>query len=179
MKSNYDLASRNYNLGTETAFTVLAKANKLASEGKNIINLGKIGDTVKVKNGYGRNFLLRQGKALRANKENIDLVNKKKDELTKKNNELKKEFINEAKKLNNKKILFKKESKDNGDLYGTIKPKEISNEILEKLKVSVEPSKIIIKQILNKIGTYSIDINLHSEVQAKIKIEIAKIEATE
>ena len=145
---------------------------------ENIINLGKIGDTVKVKNGYGRNFLLRQGKALRANKENIDLVNKKKDELTKKNNELKKEFINEAKKLNNKKILFKKESKDNGDLYGTIKPKEISNEILEKLKVSVEPSKIIIKQILNKIGTYSIDINLHSEVQAKIKIEIAKIEAT-
>ena len=145
---------------------------------ENIINLGKIGDTVKVKNGYGRNFLLRQGKALTANKENIDLVNKKKDELTKKNNELKKEFINEAKKLNNKKILFKKESKDNGDLYGTIKPKEISNEILEKLKVSVEPSKIIIKQILNKIGTYSIDINLHSEVQAKIKIEIAKIEAT-
>ena len=63
---------------------------------ENIINLGKIGDTVKVKNGYGRNFLLRQGKALRANKENIDLVNKKKDELTKKNNELKKEFINEA-----------------------------------------------------------------------------------
>tara|TARA_Y100001958_G_C21176103_1_gene506887 strand:+ start:421 stop:879 length:459 start_codon:yes stop_codon:yes gene_type:complete len=145
---------------------------------ENIINLGKIGDTVKVKNGYGRNFLLRQGKALRANKENIDLVNKKKDELTKKNNELKKEFINEAKKLNNKMILFKKESKDNGDLYGTIKPKEISNEILEKLKVSVEPSKIIIKKILNKIGTYSIDINLHSEVQAKIKIEIAKIEAT-
>ena len=145
---------------------------------ENIINLGKIGDTVKVKNGYGRNFLLRQGKALRANKENIDLVNKKKDELTKKNNELKKEFINEAKKLNNKIILFKKESKDNGDLYGTIKPKEISNEILEKLKVSVEPSKIIIKQILNKIGTYSIDINLHSEVQAKIKIEITKIEAT-
>ena len=145
---------------------------------ENIINLGKIGDTVKVKNGYGRNFLLKQGKALRANKENIDLVNKKKDELTKKNNELKKEFINEAKKLNNKIIFFKKESKDNGDLYGTIKPKEISNEILEKLKVSVEPSKIIIKQILNKIGTYSIDINLHSEVQAKIKIEIAKIEAT-
>ena len=91
---------------------------------ENIINLGKIGDTVKVKNGYGRNFLLRQGKALRANKENIDLVNKKKDELTKKNNELKKEFINEAKKLNNKIIFFKKESKDNGDLYGTIKPKK-------------------------------------------------------
>ena len=87
---------------------------------------------------------------------------------------LKKEFINEAKKLNNKKILFREESKDNGDLYGTIKPKEISNEILEKLKVSVEPSKIIIKQILNKIGTYSIDINLHSEVQARSKLKSLK-----
>ena len=145
---------------------------------ENILNLGNIGDKVKVKNGYGRNFLLKQGKALRANKENLDLVNKKKDELNKKNNELKKEFINVSKKLNNKKILFKKESKDNGDLYGTLKPKEISNEILDKLKVSVEPSKIIIKQILNKIGTYSIDINLHSEVQAKVLIEITKIEAT-
>tara|TARA_B100001057_G_scaffold212397_1_gene212755 strand:- start:2103 stop:2561 length:459 start_codon:yes stop_codon:yes gene_type:complete len=145
---------------------------------ENIMNLGKIGDTVKVKNGYGRNFLLKQGKALRANKENINLVNKKKDELNKKNNELKKEFINVSKKLNNKKITFKKESKDNGDLYGTLKPKEISSEILNKLNVSVEPSKIIIKQMLNKIGTYSIDINLHSEVQAKILIEITKIEAT-
>ena len=142
------------------------------------MNLGKIGDTVKVKNGYGRNFLLKQGKALRANKENINLVNKKKDELNKKNNELKKEFINVSKKLNNKKITFKKESKDNGDLYGTLKPKEISSEILNKLNVSVEPSKIIIKQMLNKIGTYSIDINLHSEVQAKILIEITKIEST-
>ncbi len=145
---------------------------------ENIMNLGKIGDTVKVKNGYGRNFLLKQGKALRANKENINLVNKKKDELNKKNNELKKEFINVSKKLNNKKITFKKESKDNGDLYGTLKPKEISSEILNKLNVSVEPSKIIIKQMLNKIGTYSIDINLHSEVQAKILIEITKIEST-
>ena len=145
---------------------------------ENIMNLGKIGDTVKVKNGYGRNFLLKQGKALRANKENINLVNKKKDELNKKNNELKKEFINVSKKLNNKKITFKKESKDNGDLYGTLKPKEISSEILNKLNVSVEPSKIIIKQMLNKIGTYSIDINLHSEVQAKLLIEITKIEST-
>ena len=60
---------------------------------ENIFKLGKIGDLVEVKNGYGRNYLLREGKALRANKENIDLVNKKKDELNKKNNEIKQEFI--------------------------------------------------------------------------------------
>ena len=52
---------------------------------ENIINLGNIGDKVKVKNGYGRNFLIKKGKALRFNKENLDLVNKKKDELNRRN----------------------------------------------------------------------------------------------
>ena len=144
---------------------------------ENIMNLGNIGDKVEVKPGYGRNFLLKQGKALRANKENIDLVNKKKDELTKKNNELKKEFINEAKKLNNKMIIFKKESKDNGDLYGTIKPKEISTAILNKLKVEVKPSQIVLKEDLNKIGVYKVDINFHSEVSAQISIKIDKVQS--
>ena len=59
---------------------------------ENILNLGKIGDKVKVKNGYGRNFLLKQRKALRFNKENQEFVNKKKDELNKKNTEIKNRF---------------------------------------------------------------------------------------
>ena len=69
---------------------------------ENIINLGKIGDKVLVKNGYGRNFLLKQGKALRFNKENQDFVNKKKDELNKKNLELKNKFLEVSKIVNNK-----------------------------------------------------------------------------
>ena len=59
---------------------------------ENILNLGSIGDKVKVKSGYGRNFLLKQGKALRFNKDNQELVNKKKDELNKKNTEIKIKF---------------------------------------------------------------------------------------
>ena len=82
---------------------------------ENIIKLGKIGDQVEVKNGYGRNFLLKKGKALRANKENIDFVKKKKDELNKKNTEIKLKFKEIAGKINNQKIKFNKESTENGD----------------------------------------------------------------
>ena len=69
---------------------------------ENIIKLGNIGDKVKVKPGYGRNFLLKTGKALRFNKENQDYVSKKKDELNKKNNELKKKFKETAQLINKK-----------------------------------------------------------------------------
>ena len=144
---------------------------------ENIIKLGKIGDQVKVKNGYGRNFLLKSGKALRANKENLNLVNKKKDELNKKNNEIKKLFIDLAQKIANKKLEFSKESKENGELYGSIKPKELSNTFQEQLKVTIEPSQIVLKQEINKIGDYSIDINLHSEVSCKVKLKVKKIDS--
>ena len=97
---------------------------------ENILNLGNIGDKVKVKNGYGRNFLLREGKALRYNKENLDFVNKRKDELNKKNVEIKNKFKEIAKSVNKKSFTFYKERKENGDLYGSIKPKEISNMII-------------------------------------------------
>lgn len=144
---------------------------------ENILNLGKIGDKVTVKNGYGRNFLLKQGKALRFNKENQDFVNKKKDELNKKNNEIKSKFIEVAKLINNKTYSFNKESKENGELYGSIKPKEISTIIREISTAEVTPSQIILKEDLNKIGSFKAEINLHSEVKAKILIKINKIEA--
>ncbi len=144
---------------------------------ENIINLGNIGDKVTVKNGYGRNFLLKRGKALRFNKENQELVNKKKDELNKKNNEIKNKFKVTAKLVNNKSFVFYKESKENGDLYGSIKPKEISNLIKEKTKAEVSPSQIILKDDLNKIGLFNVDINFHSEVKAKISIKIDKIQS--
>ena len=94
---------------------------------ENILNLGKIGEKVTVKNGYGRNFLLKQGKALRFNKTNQEFVNKKKDELNKKNVEARNKFKEIAKLVNNKTFTFSRESKENGELFGSIKPKEISN----------------------------------------------------
>ena len=144
---------------------------------ENILNLGNIGDKVIVKNGYGRNFLLKQGKALRFSKENLEYVSKKKDELNKKNIELKKKFKETAQLINKKSFLFNKESKENGELYGSIKPKEISTAILDKIKVEVKPSQIVLKENLNKIGNYKVDINFHSEVSAQILIKIDKIQS--
>lgn len=144
---------------------------------ENIINLGKVGDKVVVKNGYGRNFLLKQGKALRFNKENLELVSKKKEELNKKNNELKSKFKEISKLINNKTFTFYKESKENGELYGSIKPKEITNLIKEKSKADVIPSQIILKENLTKIGLFKVDVNFHSEVKANILIKIDKVQS--
>ena len=141
---------------------------------ENIVKLGKIGDQVKVKNGYGRNFLLKTGKALRSSKENIDLVNKKKTELNKKNNQIKLELKEVANKIDKKTLNFIKEAKDNGDLFGSIKPKEISNSFKNELKVEINPSQIDINKEINKIGKYKIKITLHSEVSANVTISVEK-----
>jgi large subunit ribosomal protein L9 len=144
---------------------------------ENLMNLGNIGDKVTVKDGYGRNFLLKQGKAVRFNKENEVFVNKKKAELNKKNIELKNQFLKIAKLVNNKTIILNKESKENGDLYGSIKPKEISNLIKEQIKAEINPSQIVLKDEINKIGIFRISINLHSEVQTSISVKIDKIQS--
>lgn len=144
---------------------------------ENIINLGNIGDKVTVKNGFGRNFLLKQGKALRYNKENQEIVDKKKSELNKKNLEVKNKFKEIAKIIANKSFVFNRESKENGELYGSIKPKEISNLIKEKSQAEVNPSQIILKDELNKIGTYKVDINFHTEVKTNILVKIDKVES--
>ncbi len=141
---------------------------------ENILNLGKIGEKVTVKNGYGRNFLLRQGKALRFNKTNQEFVNKKKDELNKKNVEARDKYREIAKLVNNKTFTFSRESKENGELFGSINPKEISNLIKDKTNADVSPSQIILKNALNKIGLYKANINFHSEVKATISIDIKK-----
>ena len=143
---------------------------------ENITKLGKIGDLVNVKNGFARNYLLKKNKALRANKENIELVNKNKSELTKKNTEIKNKFIEKANKIKNKNIKIYKAIKENGDLYASIKPKEISKIIFDKLKIEIGPSEIIIKKEINKIGQFDINIVLHSEVQTKISLKIEKLD---
>ena len=98
-------------------------------------------------------------------------------ELNKKNVEIKNKFKEIAKSVNKKSFTFYKESKENGDLYGSIKPKEISNMIKEQTNSEVSPSQIILKEELNKIGTFKVDLNFHSEVQANISIKIDKIQS--
>ena len=144
---------------------------------ENIMKLGKIGDQVEVKNGFGRNYLLRQGKALRASKENIEFVGNKKNELNKKNEEAKKQFKEIADKITNKTLKFKKESKENGELYGSIKPKEVSIVFKDVLAVEINPSQIDLRQEITQVGKYKININLHAEVTASVDLHVDKIDS--
>ena len=143
---------------------------------ENIKNLGKIGDVVDVKRGHGRNFLIKYGKALKASKENIDLVNKKKAQLNEKNLELKQSAKKIYDIINKKNYKFSKMAKDNNELYGSIKPKEISKNIENIDNVEIKPSQIDLSREINKIGTYEAKINLHAEIQALIHIEVLKQE---
>ena len=111
-----------------------------------IRNLGDVGQVVNVKDGYGRNYLIKFGKALRADKKNIDYVNKKRSEINKKNSEQKKLAKDIYDKIKKRTIKFSKETKENGDLYGSIKPKEISKYFLDNFKETIHPSQIDIKK---------------------------------
>ena len=144
---------------------------------ENILKLGKIGDQVEVKNGFGRNYLLRQGMALRASKENVEFVSKKKSELNKKNEDAKKTFKEVADKIENKTLKFNKESKENGELYGTIKPKEVSSAFKDLLEIEINPSQIDLRQEITQIGKYKINVNLHAEVTATVNLQVDKIES--
>ena len=143
---------------------------------ENIKNLGNVGDVVNVKRGHGRNLLIKYGKALNASKENIAFVNKKKSELNEKNITLKKNAKKIYDIINDKKYKFSKQTKDNDELYGSIKPKEISRNIEEIDKIQIKPSQIDLNSEITKTGTYDAKINLHAEIIATIHIEVAKQE---
>ena len=143
---------------------------------ENIKNLGQIGDIVNVKRGHGRNFLIKYGKALKASQENIDLVNKKKNELNEKNILLKKSAKKIYDLINKKIYKFSKMAKDNNELYGSIRPKEIAKTLEGSDKIEIKPSQIDLSKEISKIGSYEAKINLHAEIQAIIHIQVVKQE---
>jgi len=143
---------------------------------ENIKNIGQVGDVVNVKRGHGRNFLIKYGKALKASKENIDLVNKKKDELNEKNLKLKRSARKIYDIINLTKYKFSKRAKENNELYGSIKPIELSKTINNLKKIEIKPSQIDLSKEIKKTGSYEAKINLHAEIQAKIHIEVVKEE---
>ena len=143
---------------------------------ENIKKLGNIGDVVNVKRGHGRNFLIKYGKALKASKINIDIVNRKKAKLNEKNISLKKDAKNIYDIINKKNYKFSKRAKDNNELFGSVKPREIAKNIESVEKLEIKPSQIDLDKEINKVGTYVAKINLHAEVQAIIHIVVAKVE---
>ncbi len=143
---------------------------------ENIKNLGKIGDIVDVRRGYARNYLVKFEKALSASKENIKIVNDKKEQLNKKDLKFKKEAKKNFEILSKKIYKIQKLVTENNELYGSVKPTEIAKIIREKENIDIKPPQIDLEKEIKSVGTFKATINLHSEVQAKILIEVEKAE---
>ena len=139
---------------------------------ENLAKLGSIGEIIDVKRGFARNYLISNKKALYASKENIKEVEKIKTELNKKDQEKKKNAKQIFESLKNKTYEVKKLTTENNDLYGSIKPTEISKIISSSDKIEVKPSLIQPLNEIKSLGTFKVKINLHSEVQADIKIKV-------
>jgi len=139
---------------------------------ENVKRIGSIGEVIDVKRGYARNFLIANKKALYASKENILEVEKIKSELSKKDSEKKNEALKIYEKINNQEYLVKKLSTENNELYGSVKPTEISKLIKDVNQVDIKPSMIQPTAEIKAIGKFKVKITLHSEVDAEILINV-------
>ena len=144
---------------------------------ENIKRIGSIGEIIEVKRGFARNFLIANNKALYASKENIIQVEKIKSELSKKDNEKKQQAKSVAEKINKKLFKIKKLSTENKELYGSVKPTEISKVIFESLNIEIKPSMIQPVKEIKSIGKFDVKISLHSQVDALVTIDVESAES--
>ena len=143
---------------------------------ENLKKIGSIGEIIDVKRGFARNYLISNKKALYASKENIIQVEKIKSQLSKKDNEKKLEAKKIAEKINKKVFNIKKLSTENKELYGSVKPTEISKIIKENEKLDIKPSMIQPVKEIKSLGKFNVKISLHSEVDAEILIIVETAE---
>ena len=144
---------------------------------ENVKRIGSIGEVIDVKRGFARNFLIANKKALYASKENINQVEKIKTQLSKKDNDKKQEAKKIAEKINKKEFIVKKLATENKELYGSVKPTEISKLILEAEKVEINPSMIQPIKEIKSLGKFKVKVSLHSEVDAEINIIVESAES--
>ena len=143
---------------------------------ENIRKIGSIGEVIDVKRGFARNFLIANKKALYASKENIKEVEKIKNELSKKDLEKKKVAKDIFDKIKLKEYVIKKLSTENNELDGSVKPTEISKIIKDKDGIEIAPAMIQLMDDIKSLGEFKVNINLHSEVQAEIKVKVIPAE---
>ncbi len=143
---------------------------------ENLRKIGSIGEIIDVKRGFARNYLISKKKALFASKENIKEVEKIKNELSKKDQDKKNIAKEIDEKIKNKEYTIKKLSTENKELYGSVKPTEISKILKEEEKIDIIPSVIQPSKEIKTLGTFNVLINLHSEIQSQIKIKVVSDE---
>ena len=143
---------------------------------ENIRSIGSIGDVIEVKRGFARNYLISNKKAFYASKENIKEVEKIKLELGKKDQEKKKEAKKIYVIINGKEYIIKKLSTENNELYGSVKPTEISKTIFRIEKLDIKPSMIQLTKEIKSLGTFKVKVILHSEIEAEVNIKVVAAE---
>ena len=143
---------------------------------ENVKRIGSIGEVIDVKRGFARNFLISNKKALYASKENIKEVEKIKSNLAKKDNEKKAEAQKISEQINLKEYSINKLCTENKELYGSVKPTEISKLIKEINKIDIKPSMIQPVREIKSLGKYKVKISLHSAVDAEITINVQSAE---
>ncbi len=140
-----------------------------------IEKLGALGDVVEVKNGYARNFLLPNGKALRATPENIKYFYDKADELKKKNEANISEATKELNRLTDKMFVVVRQAGENGQLYGSVTTRDIAN-IIEENDIAISKNQISLLEPIKNLGIFDVRVNLHAEVSTLIRINVARTE---
>lgn len=137
--------------------------------------LGQMGDVVKVKDGYARNFLLPQGKALRATDENKARFDKDRAQLEARNLELKKEAQAVAEKLEGQQFVTIRQAGDTGQLYGSVSPRDIAEAVTEG-GFSVDRRQILLDKPIKALGLHPVQVALHPEVVVKVQVNVARSE---
>jgi len=137
--------------------------------------LGQMGDEVKVKDGFARNFLLPQKKALRATKANRDYFQGQRTQLEARNLEQKKEAEVVGKKLDGKSFILIRQAGDRGQLYGSVSPRDIAD-VVSAGGISINRIQVPLDQAIKTIGIFTIGVRLHPEVRVKVTINVARSE---
>lgn len=137
--------------------------------------LGQMGDVVKVRNGYARNFLIPQGKALRASKTNLAEFEKRRVQLETRNLELKTEAQAVAEKLDGQKFITIRQAGDTGQLYGSVSTRDISD-IITAAGFSLDRRQVVLTTPIKELGVHDITISLHPEVEVKVGVNVARSE---
>jgi large subunit ribosomal protein L9 len=135
--------------------------------------LGQMGDVVKVRDGYARNFLLPKGKALRATKENITHFERDRVQLEARNLELKKEADGVAGKLAGKSFVAIRSASDAGQLYGSVSTRDISDLVTEG-GFSIERTQVLLDRPIKTLGLHDVRIGLHPEVEIRVSVNVAR-----
>jgi large subunit ribosomal protein L9 len=140
-------------------------------------SLGKIGDLIKVKDGFARNFLIPQEYAIRANANNKRLIEEQKHSLEQKNAQEKVLAEQYIQKINGKQIIFVRQSSDDGKLFGSVNNKEVAKELSNVLGHPVNPSCVLLDHAIKFLGVSVVEVMLHPDVVGTVVVAIGRSES--